>query len=212
MNMGFGRTLTFAVISIALVGCIPRVNVEDKRAEYVSLQPTISAYDEMTFEPLEHLKKKDFEIKTGTPVFDFGAEGLSYFKAFELPETGEPYQVVINSYQYAVSCLRCGSAFFIQTVKLLDGLKRPIPVERPAPVQVLLDNVYRREISFMIMPEDGAKYVIVHTSKKFVEEGENHIREAPPLFIYPALFIPMGTVQASAKGLPTGSLRIQTKR
>ena len=199
------------VVCAAASACIPRVNVEDKKAEYMSLRPTVSSYDEMTFEPLLHLKKTDFEIKTGAPVFDFGVEGQSYFKAFELPHVDEPYHVVINSYQFAVSCLGCGSAFFIQTVKLLDRSKEPIPVKRPAPVQVLLDNIYRREISFNIMPEDGARYVVVHTSKQFIEGGEYHTREAPGIFIYP-MIIPGGTQEASAKGLPTGSLRIQTKR
>lgn len=199
------------LIGTLVSACIPRVNVEDKKAEYRSLRPTVASYDDMTFEPLRPLERKDFEIKSGSPVFDFGIEGLSYFKAFELPEMNEPYHVVINSYQYMVSCIGCGAAFFLQTVKLLDESKKPIPVERPAPVKVLLDNVYRREISFTVMPEDGARYVVVHTSKQFVEGGRSHIREAPGLFIHPVI-IPMGMQQASAKGLPTGSLRIQTKR
>ncbi|MBX3505541.1 MAG: hypothetical protein KF895_08695 [Parvibaculum sp.] len=204
--------IVFAVVTGALVSaCIPRVNVEDKKAEYASLRPTVASYDDMIFEPLRPLERKDFEIKTGSPVFDFGAEGASYFQAFELPEMNEPYHVVINSYQYAVSCIGCGAAFFLQTVKLLDGSKNVIPVKRPAPVQVLLDNVYRREISFTVLPDDGARYVVVHTSKQFVEGGESHIRDAPGLFIYPVI-IPTGTQQASAKGLPTGRLRIQTRR
>ncbi|MGX1196859.1 hypothetical protein [Parvibaculum sp. MBR-TMA-1.3b-4.2] len=199
------------VACLMISACIPRVDVAEEKAEYDSLQPTVSSYEEMNFEPISLSSDKDFEITSASPVFDFGQQdGLSHYKAFELPNTDISYRVLIKSYQYAVQCLFCGSAYFFQTVKLLDETKKPVPVMRPEQAVFKLGGSYRREIAFVIKPEDHAHYLVVHTTKQFVDAGDTHVQPAPDLFIAGPLpmMIPMGNMQTSAKGLPIGELEI----
>ncbi|NIJ41995.1 hypothetical protein FHS78_002286 [Parvibaculum indicum] len=198
-------------VCMAISGCIPRVDVDEKRAEYKSLQPTVSSYEEMSFEPISLSGDKNFEITSASPVFDFGPQdGVSHYKAFELPTTDSTYRVLIKSYQYAVQCLFCGSAYFYQTVKLLDETRKPVPIVRPEPAIFKLGGSYRREIALVIKPEDHAHYLVVHTTKQFVDAGDTHVQPAPDLFIAGPLpmMIPMGNMQTSAKGLPIGELDI----
>lgn len=201
--------------TLIVTSCTPRVNVEEKYAGYSTLRPSVSSFADMNFTNLSLRSDIDFVIDESDPTFDFGQEGVSYFKAFELPSAQRSYRVVISSYQYAVSCLGCGSAYFYQVISMLDEAKQPIASTGLEPVQFVLGGSYRRELAFTVNPGDAVKYIVVHTTQNFVENGDTHTQESPGtmLMVSPGIFVPVGggAHAVTSKGLPTGRLNVDLR-
>jgi hypothetical protein len=211
MKIGYGRVLVFVVASMALVGCIPRQDTASRQVVFSELQSSVGSYADMRFAMIDVGSGTDFEIRPNDPAFDFGEDGVSYFRAFELPATEMPYRVVVKSYKFATDCYPCREGYFFPVVRFLNASYEPVSVVEHAPGKFYPGlNRARWETIYEVRPENAAKYAVVHTARRYMH-GQMPDRQmlGTAIMPTPGVFVPIGGGNISTKPLPTGSLRIE---
>ncbi len=164
-------------------------------ASYAAAKPTIAKLADADFAPLALPSKTAFEIDAASPAFDFGAEGVSYFRAFELPQSDRPYTVTVASYMWNLAKRPPGNGVFYQTVAALDRDKRPISTIKPSAASWVMqtDLPPHRDIVLNLQPDMGARYIVVYTT-------------SPPI-----IDVDAQTETIHMAGMSVGSLSVEVK-
>lgn len=211
--MRFGRALAFAVISFVLVGCLPRQDTASRQIIFSELDPSVTSYANMKFATLTIDSGFDFEIRPNDPAFDFGEDGVSYFRAFELPASAKPYRIVIKSYTFMTDCYPCKEAYFFPALTFLNASYEPVIISGPVPGKFFAGlSRARWEATYEVQSNVPVKYVIVHTSRRYMQ-AQMPDRQMAGTAVMPApgVFVPMGGGNMSTKPIATGSLHIEIK-
>lgn len=211
--MKSGQALAFAIISIVLVGCIPRQDAASRQIVLSELHPSVSSYADMRFAALTIDSGLDFDVRPNDPAFDFGDDGVSYFRAFELPEASKPYRIVVKSYTFVTDCYPCREGYFFPALTFLNASYEPVVISGPVPGRFFAGlSRARWEATYEVQPDASVKYVVVHTSRRYMQ-AQTPDRQMAGTAVMPApgVFVPIGGGNMSTKPIATGSLRIEIK-
>lgn len=218
------RGVLLLVSAMLLAACAKQVDLPAVQATYAAAKPTVATLADANFTPLAFPSKTDIEIDASSPAFDFGAEGISYFKAFELPKSDRPYTIAIASEARNYDCPPCRRAFFYQKIMVLDAAKKPLArkvVRGPiyGKTNILSDELNTRELWVNVTPDMGARYVVVYTTRDLIQNGDEHI-ETVGAGILPLMTPqgPAGYIEVEGHpenlhtaGMPVGSLSVEVK-
>lgn len=221
------RGVLLLVLPLLLASCAKQVdlpavkaNYAAVKANYAAAKPTLTNLADASFAPLAFPSKTDVEIGEQTPAFDFGAEGISHFSAFELPKTDAPYTVSVASIARNYDCPPCRRAFFYQKIMVLDAAKKPIArklVRGPiyGKTNIFSDDLNTRELWINVTPDMGARYIIVYTTRELIQNGDQHMETVGegvvPLGTEGYLVLEGQPENLHNAGMPVGSLTVKVK-
>ena len=209
--------LLFAVL-LACAGCGQHfVDVRGHLASLDKAQPT-ATLPELAYEKLAVPTDRTFWVDEKSPVVDFGQDGKSYVKAFELPAPGS-YRIQIRSYS-----LRDGlfdAAMFFPVVSFLDADKKPIDTAGPWTQHkggIFTDEpnegVFLEDVEW-IKPEKPYRYIVIRTNPALMTRGgwaalRNPVQLAAASYHSVPIFIPSGPGgPIRLEGSPVGYLWIK---
>ncbi|PKP72410.1 MAG: hypothetical protein CVT83_00140 [Alphaproteobacteria bacterium HGW-Alphaproteobacteria-5] len=166
----------------------------------------------MTFAPLGNPSKLVETIGPDDPVFNFGNDGKSYYKAFELPRSDTSYALEVCNYTTHPGR---GSYFriFLPSFVFLNEAKEPTPdPTHQGPAYANGDEAFiQRYIQFLIKPDSTARYVVIYTSRESQLNGVMATYGRPGVAFAAGLFIPVGGQKAALKGSPEGKISVTLK-
>jgi hypothetical protein len=207
------------VLLMLLAACAQQVDLPAVKATYAAAKPTVAKLADADFAPLAFPSKTEFDIDAASPAFDFGAEGVSYFRAFELPPSDRPYTVVVASAARDYDCLPCRRAYFYQKVMVLDAAKKPLagklvrgPVYKKS--SLLADRLDRREVWLNLTPDMGARYIVIYTTRALIAQGDDHTERVGDGVVTNgnvALIFEGKPETLHMAGMPVGSLSVEVK-
>lgn len=202
----------FLLVLLPLIaGCAPRLDMATAQASYSALKPTVASYDAMNFTPLSYPSVMPSSVTVADPAFDFGKDGTSYFKAYELPQRDAPYQVAVSMGKFAYGCMPCSTGLFVARVTLLDAAKKPVAVEMKGPVYYDATSTRWRQDWFDVTPAMNARYLIIHTTRDDIARGDDEDRSrGASVAPVGGLFIPIpgGQTVVHADGSPIGPISV----
>lgn len=190
---------------LLLAACTPQMDM--RAASYAAAKPTIAKLADADFAPLALPSKTAFEIDASGPAFDFGAEGVSYFRAFELPRADRPYTIIVASYMWNLAKRPSGNGVFYQTVATLDREKRPIGTIKPSAASWVLQTHLppHRDIVLKLRPDMGARYIVVYTTRTLIAQS-NHAKT-----VRDGVSFEDEIETARMAGISVGSLSVEVK-
>jgi hypothetical protein len=209
-----------ALLLCAGCGTFNFVAVKDHARALEGAQPTHASVADLPFATLTFPIDTKFEIDEKSPVLDFGGDGKSYVKGFELPQREGDYQIVLRTY-----LLRYGLvdyAMYFPIVMLLDEDRKPVhspfvASDRTLPgFQLLPDDLEMtryREITQRITASPRVRYLVIRTSRSLIEYGgiawNPPSAEVASAVIVP-IYIPEGPkFPRQVEGSAVGRFRIQ---
>lgn len=208
------RGVLLLIIIPLLAACAEyKVDAPAEVANYSTLRPSAASYADMKFDALALPTNMDFSIGRSDGSFDF-SEGVSYYRAFELPKTGSAYKVTVRSYQVADRCYPCqGFVYFYQKLKFLDAAKKPIDdIAQSAPDYRMGFKIGSRVIDATVPANSNARYLVVYTTRESIEKGDTHTVTglSTMIMISPGVFVPISTPDQDKNfgGSPIGELSI----
>jgi len=195
-----------------LAACDHTTNPAIVDATQAQLIPTVSNYQAMTFMPLANPSTRVEDIGAADPVFDFGNDGKSYYKAFKLPRSDKPYAIEVCTYTTHPGR---GTYFriFLPSFVFLNEAKEPTSLpEYQGPSYVNGDETFiQRYVQFLIKPDTKARYMIVYTSRESQLNGVMATYGQPGVAYAAGLFIPVSGPKAALKGSPDGKIGVTIK-
>ncbi|MGH6798187.1 MAG: hypothetical protein ACREDI_07370, partial [Roseiarcus sp.] len=189
-------------------------------AAYHDAQPCCSSFAALRYEKLAFPTEVTFLIDEKSQVFEFKGTGKSYVKAFELPAIGADYRLVLRSH-----IVRNGiwPAMFLPLVSYLDGEKHLIKTSDARDLHYSDGGIFGDpteepyfRLRAIIVPENPARYVVIHTSRQWIENGGFAAQAAAvriaasstPLF----LSLPSANGPTRFEGSPVGDLTVRLER
>lgn len=167
------RTLLLLVLLPLVGGCIKGEDLQPALAARQTLAPTVRSFEDMEFKAVPELTNNYGTFAVGDPVFDFGEDGLSYFRAFALPVSKKPYILEATSDRVQYNCAPCTLGIVRPDVLLLDAEKKPLPkIEWPEPYIDISAGKTRRYMTATITPEMGARYAVLYAPRKYIGQEE----------------------------------------
>jgi len=210
----------FVLAALALLpicaGCGHFVDVRSHLVDLDKAQPTATLPD-LPYERISVPSNQTFWIDEKSPVVDFGPEGKSYVKAFELPAGN--YHVQIRSYS-----LRDGlvdAAMFFPAAVLLDADKKPVDKGGPWTQHrggIFSDepneSIFMEDIEW-VRPEKPYRYIVIYTTAGLIAHGgvaalRSPVQLAAASYHYVPIFIPSGpTGPIPVRGSAVGFMSIK---
>jgi hypothetical protein len=165
----------FALSSALLVaGCIsPRIDRPAALQAYRTAQSCCASLATARVEPLPYGSLAAFQIDQQDQAFDFGSDGISFFKLFVLPAQTSAYACELSSYSSGDGH---DLNVFFPKAALLDEKFSVIRQTSDAdfrgaePTSSKMGGV---GVRVEITPKDNARYFVIHTSKTYVENGRS---------------------------------------
>jgi hypothetical protein len=199
------------LLTLPLVaGCNKGVDMTPAMTAWQSMKPTVTSFEEMPVKPVQVPAAVAETFAVGDPIFDFGSDGTSYFRAYALPETSSSYVLEVTSDRVQYSCAPCTMGVLMPDMLLLDADRKPI---RKATFsdQVVgqADDKLRRYVWTTITPEIGARYAVVYTTRASVGRKETGFVKGSSGVAYAGgIFFPLpaGPYYRST-GMPIGPMR-----
>tara|TARA_R110000868_G_scaffold139488_4_gene354369 strand:+ start:2820 stop:3479 length:660 start_codon:yes stop_codon:yes gene_type:complete len=174
-----------------------------------SLKPTVESYEAMNFALLSNPSSTELDIKAGDPTFDFGENGVSYFRAIELPVTETSYQFTVSNVNILYGCYPCHRGNFLAEIQFLDASKKPINETDRQRYWGTIDNQYTRFITASVRPTMKARYAVIHTTQKALMDGEGgSMNTGSGVAPVGSLFIPVPAPHVDTNGVPVGRIKI----
>jgi hypothetical protein len=165
-------TLASIFLLFVLSGCIsPQLDRPAALRDYENARPCCTSFSTAKIERLELSSITSFQIDKCDQAFDFGGDGISFFKLFEVPEDSQTYVCRVVSHSSADG--RALNVFFPK-VTFLDGQFSVVrestegDFRGAGPTSSKMGGV---EILVRIDPRDHIKYIVVHTAKGYVQNG-----------------------------------------
>jgi hypothetical protein len=202
--------ISTAAMLLLCGGCGHFVDVQAQRQALQSAQPTYSSAAEMSYDRLAFPADIHFSIDEKSPVLDFGDDGKSYVKGFELPARDSEYQLVLRSFP-----LRDGwqnQALYFPLVAFLDADRKPVQptdIGRWELVHRALSDEFNqdrwREFRQRVSPNSGIRYMLIRTTRFLVDRGGMVLdRPAAPVEVASAVIVPIFIPSGGPSGpLPT---------
>jgi hypothetical protein len=217
-----------AVLSCA--GCGQFVDMKSSLEAYRAASPCCTSFAELKYEQLTYPADLSISIDDHSPVFDFDRAGKSRFAAFELPQPGTPYRLVLRSYLLGDGLF--DKAAFFPLVTFLDADKKPFYTSSALLLKFVpftLTNEpsepSRLEFARVIMPPDPeryetpARYIVIHTSRELIESGGYASQVGPVRIAASSTYIPIiipvpagPSGPTHRAGSPIGALRLRLEQ
>lgn len=122
------RAATLILVFLSSAGCQTQFSIADASSGYQAAVACCSSLSQIPFGQLSSGLETSVVIDNGSPAFNFSGTGLSYFAAFELPNSASGRQLVVQS-NFIQDANRSKIAdLFIPVVMLLDQQKNRIYV------------------------------------------------------------------------------------
>ena len=204
------RALFLLLLLPLVAGCNKGIDMAPAMTAWQDMTPSVTSFDEMKFTPVQVPAVVADTFAVGNPVFDFGSDGTSYFRAYALPEAASPYVLEVTSDRAQYSCVPCTMGTLMPDVLLLDADKKPIgkaAFQKPA-VDYGDGEGLRRYVWTTITPEMGARHVVVYTPRASIgREETGYIAGGGGVAYAGGLFIPVPGPYYKSTGMPIGSMR-----
>jgi len=189
------KPLAAFVLFLLLQGCATRVDLDKVKAAYDGVKPCCKDFSQMTFEPLAFGADTRLSIEETDPAFDFGADGLSYFKAFALPARDNNYVLDLRSYILATMTFPANWVAFFPVVTMLDEQKHVLMSTKASQIQLVHESEERAMgLLLDLRNQPRARYIVIHTSNDLIQTAHD--------LIYPDYDIGVATIAGTTMTFP----------
>ncbi|HEV2674919.1 MAG TPA: hypothetical protein VGV37_10290 [Aliidongia sp.] len=169
--MKFFKHSFLLFLLFASAGCVtPSMDVSGAINTYREVQPCCTTFQQVSFEKLPRNEGRSFTLAATDPAFLFRDGGLSYFRAFEIPESAKDSEVILRSYIFGIKNNPGNMAVIYPDMEFLDRDKRPIEgikVDYTYLLSSLTDepnSSHRFQLTAIVPHQDNLRYVIVHAA------------------------------------------------
>jgi maltose operon periplasmic protein len=205
-----------ALAALALSACTIAPTQQEATNQIAAAPVCCKELSELPFEAITFPSTTEFHIDTASPAFEFFS-GKSFFKAFALPQAGEPYTIMLRS--YLVTTMGLQQMVFYPVVAFLSEKHEISYFMRPADFRFRDSTLWSEpmdppkvEARIRIDPtRDQPRYMVVFTDLQTLKPGRS-MNQRGSMTMVPAgnTFIPIvapgGMRTFGASG--TGRLRV----
>ena len=204
------RVLVGLLLVTLVAGCNKGVDMTPAMTAWQGMAATVTSFEQMNFTSVQVPATVSETFAVGDPIFDFGGDGTSYFRAYALPETSSPYVLEVTSDRVQYSCAPCTMGTLMPDVLLLDTDKKPIrKIALSEQIVSQAGDKLRRHVWATVPPETGARYAVVYTARASVGRKETGFVKGGGGVAYAAgIFFPLPSgPYYSSTGMPIGPMR-----
>jgi hypothetical protein len=184
MDYGVWKIGIALVLGSICCGCQTTYDTSAALADYRNAKPCCSDFAEISFEKLPYDKNVNVTVSSTGQAYRFD-DGLSYFKAFELPTISTKSAVIVESTQFSTPA--SGTVYFYPVLAVLDDQKQLIAtIDRFSEAEVVEGYIHSNspstlEIGFLSNDYPNARYVVLHTTAIFISNGHKIHYKLPVL-------------------------------
>ena len=180
--------IAFLILTVPVFGG-PKADVAFETQTLANAKSCCAGYAQLPFQALTQVIDVFQDLGAKEPAFDFGKDGLSYFRAYRITEQEKGKTLRIRSHIFSSG--RKEVAFFFPVVTLLDAEKSPILVTGRS------DMVFQQEADFSdwntttvhlnvtinLATYPAAEYLIVHTSHDYIGKVVTFTARSPDMMV-----------------------------
>lgn len=129
--------------ALTLVSCVKSMNLDAAMRSYHQAKSCCASISDLPIGPTIAEGETIFSITDADPAFDFGDDGLSYFKSFQIPALGQPFHIVVQGDWIENGYPSKGVTVFYPVITLLDERRHVLGETSQSQFKLAL-NIVRR--------------------------------------------------------------------